>query len=100
LLNSHSGKSQDADIPMGNGHAIPDSFYRPLLCELYKVTPSELGFGYQTLPEHLSTSFQSADELLCKTKFTRDDLESLSQKFDDALARSSVDDVNLDSSGS
>jgi transcriptional regulator with XRE-family HTH domain len=77
-----------------NGHATPDSFHQPLLCELYKATPNELGFGYQTLPEHLSASAQSADELLCKTKFTRDDLESLSQKFDDALARSSVDDVN------
>jgi hypothetical protein len=31
-----------------NGHITPD-YYQPLLCELYKSTPSELGFGVQEL---------------------------------------------------
>ena len=32
-----------------NGHVTPD-YYQPLLCELLKATPGELGFGIQELP--------------------------------------------------
>ena len=32
-----------------NGHVTPE-YYQVLLCELFKATPGELGFGIQDLP--------------------------------------------------
>jgi len=77
-----------------NGHAEPDEFHQPLLCELYGTRPSELGFGYQAIREHTFSPVQPAGELLCKTTFTQDDLNLLSQRFDDALTHSSAEDVS------
>ena len=77
-----------------NGHATPDSFYQPLFCELYDATPGELGFGYQLLPQHGSTPVNDGAKLVEKATCTRDDLSLLSDKFDDALAHSSVEGVD------
>ncbi len=79
---------------MGKRHATPDSFYQPLLCELYDATPGDLGFGYQPLPEHSSAQMGCGAELLRKTSYTQDDLSVLSEEFDHALARSSVEDID------
>lgn len=73
-----------------NGHATP-TFYQPLLCELYDATPHELGFGLQAAPDNSSGT---GNELLAKSRFAQDDLDHLSDSFDKALIRSSVEDVN------
>jgi tetratricopeptide (TPR) repeat protein len=62
-----------------------------LLCELYDATPSELGFGFQAAPD---SSNGTGTDLLVKSRCTQDDLDYLSDSFDKALMRSSVEDIN------
>ena len=73
-----------------NGHQTP-TFYQPLLCELYHATPSELGFGLQVTPDG---GIGAGNDLLTKSRCTQDDIDRLSDSFDNALKGSSVDDVN------
>jgi transcriptional regulator with XRE-family HTH domain len=78
-----------------NGHATPDPFYQPLLCELYGAIPRELGFGTEHLPLDGITESDGKAELLTRSQWTRDDLHSLSASFDEAIARSSAADIEL-----
>jgi len=77
-----------------NGHATPDAFYQPLLCELYGSTPACLGFGWQSLPERNGSIASSPTRLLTKAEWTHDDLHAFSATFDSALNRSSVEEID------
>jgi hypothetical protein len=78
-----------------NGHATPDSFYQPLLCELYKAIPMDLGFGTQRLRPGDVQQHDASAELIAKAAWTRDDISALSESFDDAIGRSAVADIEL-----
>src|SRR5260370_10959182 len=60
-----------------NGHITPD-FYQPLLCELFMVTPGDLGFTGQELPSDPSSQSGAGVALISKREWTRDDLRNLS----------------------
>jgi hypothetical protein len=77
-----------------NGHVTPDQ-YQGLLCELYKSTPGELGFGIQDLPNTASKDPSPGTSLIAKRDWTRDDIRKLSVSFDDAISRSVLADVEM-----
>src|SRR5579863_6718839 len=70
-----------------NGHVTPD-YYQALLCELLRATPGELGFGIQDLPSGPARESSQGATLIAKREWTRDDINSLSASFDDAISGS------------
>jgi transcriptional regulator with XRE-family HTH domain len=77
-----------------NGHVTPD-YYQALLCEIYKSTPGELGFGIQELSDGTSKERSPGTALIAKREWTRDDLSSLSVSFDNAISRSVLADIEM-----
>jgi len=77
-----------------NGHVTPD-YYQALLCEIYKSTPGELGFGIQELSDGASKERSPGAALITKREWTRDDLSSLSASFDNAISRSVLADIEM-----
>jgi transcriptional regulator with XRE-family HTH domain len=77
-----------------NGHVTPD-YYQPLLCELLKATPAELGFGTQALPSGLPRESTPGAALITKQEWTRDDINCLSASFDDAISGSLLADIEM-----
>ncbi len=77
-----------------NGHVTPD-FYQALLCELYQATPAELGFGIQELPSGPVRDGSPGVALIVKREWTRDDISSLSDSFDDAISSSAIADIEM-----
>jgi hypothetical protein len=77
-----------------NGHVTPD-YYQALLCELLGATPGELGFGIQDLPSGLARESSQGTTLIAKREWTRDDLNSLSASFDDAISGSVLADIEM-----
>jgi transcriptional regulator with XRE-family HTH domain len=77
-----------------NGHVTPD-YYQGLLCELYKSTPGELGFGIQDLPNGTSKERSHGTALVAKREWARDDIRKLSASFDDAISRSVLADIEM-----
>jgi transcriptional regulator with XRE-family HTH domain len=77
-----------------NGHVTPD-YYRALLCELFKVTPGELGFGTQQLPSGRVRERSPTATLIAKREWTRDDISNLSAPFDDAISGSVLADIEM-----
>src|ERR1700722_10687450 len=55
------------------GHVTPDH-YQGLLCELYKSTPGELGFGIQDLPNTASKDPSPGTTLIARRDWTRDEI--------------------------
>ena len=49
-----------------NGHVTPE-YYQPLLCEVLKATPGELGFGIQDLPSGGAKQSSSGTYAYCQT---------------------------------
>jgi len=68
-----------------NGHVTPD-YYQGLLCEVYRSTPGELGFGIQELPNGSSKEHSQGTALIAKREWNRDDISSLSSSFDEAIS--------------
>lgn len=77
-----------------NGHITPD-YYQPLLCELFRSTPGELGFGIQELSSDFTKEGSSSTALIAKREWTRDDISDLSASFDHAVSRSSLADIEM-----
>ena len=77
-----------------NGHVTPD-YYQALLCELLGATPGELGFGIQDLPSGPARESGRGTTLIAKREWTRDDLNSLSASFDDAISGSVLADIDM-----
>ena len=77
-----------------NGHVRPD-YYQALLCELLGATPGELGFGIQDLPSGHAKESSQGTTLIAKRKWTRDDINSLSASFDDAISGSVLADIEM-----
>jgi tetratricopeptide (TPR) repeat protein len=77
-----------------NGHVTPD-FYQPLLCELFRATPAQLGFTGHELPADSSSENGTGATLISKREWTRDDLRSLSASFDAAISRSALSDIEM-----
>jgi transcriptional regulator with XRE-family HTH domain len=77
-----------------NGHVTPD-YYQALLCEIYKSTPGELGFGIQELSDGASKERSPGTALVTKREWTRDDLSGLSASFDNAISRSVLADIEM-----
>jgi hypothetical protein len=77
-----------------NGHVTPD-YYQPLLCEVLKATPGELGFGIQDLPSGLARRSSSGAALIAKREWDRDDISNLSSTFDDAISSSALADIEI-----
>ena len=77
-----------------NGHVTPD-YYQALLCEIYKSTPGELGFGIQDLSDGASKERSLGTALIAKREWTRDDISSLSVSFDNAISRSVLADIEM-----
>jgi len=77
-----------------NGHVTPD-YYQALLCELLKATPGELGFGIQELPAGPARESTPGAALITKREWTRDDMNSLSASFDDAISGSLLADIEM-----
>ena len=77
-----------------NGHVTPD-YYQALLCELFQAAPGELGFGIQELSSGLARESSPGTTLIAKRDWTRDDLNSLSASFDDAISGSVLADVEM-----
>src|SRR5580658_3035396 len=77
-----------------NGHVTP-VFYQPLICELFRSTPDELGFTRQELPADTARGNDTAATLMNKQAWTRDDISSLSASFDEAVSRSALSDIEL-----
>ena len=86
---------QDTAIPMGKRARHAGLIIRALLCELYKSTPGELGFGIQELSDGSSKERSSGTALIAKREWTRDDLSSLSVSFDSAISRSVLADIEM-----
>jgi transcriptional regulator with XRE-family HTH domain len=78
-----------------NGHAVPEQFYRDLLCQLYNATPRELGFGGQYLASGAAAANELGMSLIAKHGWTRDDIDALSITFDEAVENSAVADIEL-----
>jgi hypothetical protein len=66
-----------------------------LLCELFRSTPGELGFGVQELSSGFTKEGSSSVTLIAKPEWTRDDISNLSASFDYAISRSSLVDVEM-----
>ena len=77
-----------------NGHVTPD-YYQALLCELLGATPGKLGFGIQDLPSGPARESGQGTTLIAKREWTRDDLNSLSASFDDAISGSVLADIEM-----
>lgn len=77
-----------------NGHVTPD-YYQALLCELLRSTPGELGFGIQDLSSSLARESSAGTTLIAKRTWTRDDINSLSASFDEAISSSVLADVEM-----
>lgn len=77
-----------------NGHVTPD-YYQGLLCELFGVTPGELGFGIQELPSGRARESSPGSALIAKREWTRDDISHLSASFDDAISSSALADIEM-----
>jgi hypothetical protein len=77
-----------------NGHVTPD-YYQPLLCEVLKATPGELGFGIQDLPSGSAKQSCSGTTLIAKREWGRDDISNLSSSFDDAISSSALADIEM-----
>ena len=77
-----------------NGHVTPD-YYQSLLCELLKATPGELGFGIQELPTGQVRESTPGAALITKREWTRDDINSLSASFDEAISSSLLADIEM-----
>lgn len=78
-----------------NGHITPD-YYQPLLCELFRATPGELGFIGQDLPsDSRSEDGRVGTTLISKQAWTRDELSTLSLAFDKAISRSALSDIEM-----
>ena len=77
-----------------NGHVTPD-YYQALLCELLGATPGELGLGIQDLPSGPARESGRGTTLIAKREWTRDDLNSLSASFDDAISGSVLADIDM-----
>ena len=77
-----------------NGHVTPD-YYQSLLCELFQAAPGELGFGIQDLSSGLARESSPGTTLVAKREWTRDDINSLSASFDDAISSSVLADVEM-----
>lgn len=77
-----------------NGHIAPD-FYRDLLCQLYKASPRDLGFGTQQLPYADTENDDRSVALISKKTWTRADLSLLSENFDEAVSSSAVADIEM-----
>jgi transcriptional regulator with XRE-family HTH domain len=77
-----------------NGHVTP-GYYQGLLCDLYRATPGELGFGIQELPSGFTRESSPGADLIAKRQWTRDDLSCLSATFDKAIAYSARTDIDL-----
>jgi len=77
-----------------NGHVTPD-YYQALLCELFQSTPGELGFGIQNLSSSLARESSPGAALIAKQEWTRDDINSLSASFDDAVSGSALADIEM-----
>ena len=68
---------------------------RALLCELLKAAPAELGFGIQELPAGQARESTPGAALITKREWTRDDINSLSASFDDAISSSLLADIEM-----
>jgi hypothetical protein len=77
-----------------NGHVTPE-YYQPLLCEVLKATPGELGFGIQDLPSSSAKQSNSGATLIAKREWNRDDLSNLSSAFDDVISSSALADIEM-----
>ena len=77
-----------------NGHVTPE-YYQPLLCEVLKATPGELGFGIQDLPSGSAQQSSSGATLIAKREWNRDDISNLSSDFDDAISSSALADIEM-----
>jgi transcriptional regulator with XRE-family HTH domain len=77
-----------------NGHVTPD-FYQPLLCQLFRSTPAELGFTGHELPSDPSNENGTRAALISKREWTRDDLRSLSASLDEAISNSALSDIEM-----
>jgi transcriptional regulator with XRE-family HTH domain len=77
-----------------NGHVTPD-FYQPLLCELFRSSPAELGFTGHELPADPSSENGTRAALISKREWTRDDLRNLSASFDEAISSAALSDIEL-----
>jgi tetratricopeptide (TPR) repeat protein len=77
-----------------NGHVTP-GYYQGLLCELFRLSAAELGFGTQDLPSTSSPHDTSDAVLIAKPVWTRDDIAELTRSFDSAMSRASAADVEL-----
>ena len=77
-----------------NGHVTPE-YYQPLLCEVLKATPGELGFGIQDLPSGSAKQSSSGTTLIAKREWNRDDISNLSSAFDDAISSSALADIEM-----
>ena len=77
-----------------NGHVTPD-YYQALLCELFHAASGELGFGIQDLSSGLARESSSGATLIAKREWTRDDINSLSASFDDAISSSVLADIEM-----
>ena len=77
-----------------NGHVTPD-YYQALLCELLGATPGELGFGIQELPSGPARESSPGTALIAKREWTRDDIGSLSESFDEAVSTSALADIEM-----
>ena len=78
-----------------NGHVTPDPYYQALLCELLGATPGELGFGIQALPSGPAKESSQGTTLIAKREWTRDDINSLSASFDDAIVSAALADIEM-----
>ena len=77
-----------------NGHVTPE-YYQPLLCEVLKATPGELGFGIQDLPSGPAGQSTSGTTLIAKREWNRDDLNNLSSSFDEAISGAALADTEM-----
>jgi transcriptional regulator with XRE-family HTH domain len=77
-----------------NGHVTPD-YYQPLLCEVLKATPGELGFGIQELPSGSARESSPGISLIVRREWNHDDINSLSASFDDAISSSALADIEM-----
>ena len=77
-----------------NGHVTPE-YYQALLCELFGVTPGELGFGIQELPTGRVRESSPGSALIAKQEWTRDDISNLSASFNDAISSSALADIEM-----
>ena len=77
-----------------NGHITPD-YWQTLLCDLYRLTPGELGFSGHELPSERSGENGAGIALMNKQEWTRDDLRSLSAAFNDEISDLALSDIEM-----